>query len=106
LARRALFGHPGEVQRTTFLGLRRHGTSDEYPLTEAEIALLNDAFEGRLVRQNPKFVFFELLAIHGSRNARFWSLMRSLDRATVRIAPFVRRWSFLQDVWVQKPLRG
>jgi SAM-dependent methyltransferase len=106
LVRRTLFGRPGEVQRTSFLGLRRQGTTDEYPLTEAEIAALDEAFDGRLVRLYPRFVFFELLAIHGWRNARFWSLMRQLDRALARVAPFLRPWSFLQDVWAQKPARG
>jgi SAM-dependent methyltransferase len=64
-ARRTMFGRPGEVQRTRFLGLRRAGTTDEYPLTEAEIATLDIAFRGTLVRLYPNFVFFELLAIHG-----------------------------------------
>lgn len=105
-ARRAMFGRPGEVQRSRFLGLRRYGTTDEYPLTEAEIATLNDTFAGTLVRLYPKFCFFELLAMFGWRNPRFWSWMQRLDRATVRVAPFVRPWSFLQDVWAQKPSRG
>ena len=104
-ARRALFGRPGEVQRTRFLGLRRNGTPDEYPLTEDEIATLDGAFEGELVRLYPNFAFFELLAMFGWRNPGFWSWMQKLDRMTVRVAPFVRPWSFLQDVWAQKPLR-
>ena len=105
LARRTLFGRPGELQRSSFLGLRRHGTPDEYPLTEAEIATLDAAFEGRLERLFPKFLFFELLATHGWQNARFRSLMQKLDHMTARVVPFVRPWSFLQDVWAQKPAR-
>jgi SAM-dependent methyltransferase len=96
--RRALFGSPGEVQRSRALGFRRHGTSDEYPLTDDELRQLAVTFDGELRIRVPHFMFFELLAIHGWRHARVLRLLQAFDRGVARALPAVARYSFLQDV--------
>jgi SAM-dependent methyltransferase len=101
--RRTLFGAPGEVQRSRALLFRRHGTSDEYPLTDAELDVLRDVFSGGLALRFPRFVFFELLAIHGWRNDRFLRALRGVDGVIGRLVPPVNRYSFLQDVVLRRP---
>jgi SAM-dependent methyltransferase len=101
--RRALFGSPGEVQRSRAFGFQRHGTSDEYPLTDDELALLANAFKGSLSVRFPRFVFFELLAIHGWRNAAFMRAMQGVDGAIGRLIPPLNRYRFLQDVVLTRP---
>lgn len=103
-ARRLMFGSPGQRQRHRFLFFTRAGTSDEYPLTDAEIATAAAAFGGRYRLTFPGFCFFQLIADHGWRSDRFQRLMRALDRGTVRAFPGLLRYSFLQEVWFQKPV--
>jgi SAM-dependent methyltransferase len=97
-ARRLLFGTPGDVQRSRRLFFRRYGTADEYPLTDDELAVLAAIFDGELRVRIPRFVFFELLALHGWRQQTFQHLMRQLDSRTARLLPPVARYSFVQDV--------
>jgi SAM-dependent methyltransferase len=101
-ARRLFFGEPGEVQRRRFLFFRRHGTDDEYPLTDAEIEAVAAPFGGEYRLTFPRFVFFELLAIHGWRNDGFYRLMQRLDRALLRGLPQLAPYSFVQEVWLEK----
>jgi SAM-dependent methyltransferase len=98
VARRTLFGSPGEVQRSRAFGFVRHGTADEYPLTDDELRELAAVFDGELRIRAPSFVFFELLAIHGWRSERVLRLMRALDRGLATWVPAIRRYGFLQDV--------
>lgn len=100
--RRVAFGRPGETQRSRFLVFRRHGSSDEYPLTDAEIEELAGPFGGRFTLRVPRFVFFELLAIHGLRHPRFFRWMQKLDAAVLRLLPGLARFSFLQDVELRR----
>lgn len=103
--RRLAFGRPGGVQRKTFLFFRRDGTSDEYPLTEGEVQELARVFPGGLQVSHDRFVFFELLAIHGWRAEGFRMLTRKLDALAGRIVPALKSYSFYQHVRLEKPLR-
>lgn len=100
--RRMAFGSPGELQRSRFLFLRRHGSSDEYPLTETEVENVSAPFGGRHTLHFPRFVFFELLSIHGWRNPGFLRLMQWMDNTLVRWFPGVVRFSFLMDIELRK----
>lgn len=101
-ARRTMFGNPGGFQKRRFLFFGRHGTSDEYPLTEEEVAVLERIFDGHITRLYPNFVFFRMLAIHGWSNPTFTRVMRALDNFTSRLIPSVRKYSFAQNIWLQK----
>jgi SAM-dependent methyltransferase len=102
LARRALFGSPGQRQRKRFLFLTRAGTTDEYPLTDAEIEAAAAPFGGKYRVTNPEFWFFQLLARHGWNNPRFHRAMVALDNAVARVFPRLARYSFVQQVWFEK----
>ncbi len=101
--RRLAFGNPGEVQRERFLFFRRYGSPDEYPLTVEELRELAQAFPGRLTLSHDRFVFFELLAIHGWHAPRFRKLMQGLDALAVRVAPGLLPYSFEQYVRLERP---
>jgi SAM-dependent methyltransferase len=105
-SRRALFGAPGQVQRSRALFFKRHGTSDEYPLTDDELAVLDGIFGGEVRVRIPRFVFFELLAVHGWRDARFLRLMQRIDRNVARLFPALARYSFMQDVVLTRRTHG
>jgi SAM-dependent methyltransferase len=102
VARRLLFGRPGERQRRRFLFFTRAGTADEYPLTDGEIAAAAAPFGGAYRLTFSRFWFFQMLAYHGWRNGRFHRLMSGLDRFTVRLFPGLARYSFVQEVWLEK----
>lgn len=101
--RRLMFGTPGQRQRHRFLFFTRAGTSDEYPLRDEEIEAVAQAFGGEYRLTFPEFCFFQMLAYHAWRNDRFRRVMRALDRLTARVFPSARRYSFLQEVWLEKP---
>lgn len=101
--RRRAFGEPGGYQKQRFLFFKRHGTSDEYPLTQAELAVLSRVFAGSMEVMNERFVFFELLSIHGWRNPVFLRWTQRLDRLSVRVFPRLLPYSFLQEVLLRKP---
>ena len=103
LARRVIFGPRGRARRSSRLGFTRHGTADEYPITEADVRALDRACHGNLVRLYPRFQFFGLLSIHGWRNPRFAAALSAIDAAIGRSAPFLRPYGFLQDLCVRKP---
>jgi SAM-dependent methyltransferase len=105
-ARRTLFGAPGEVQRRRAWLFKRYGTDDEYPLTDDELRVLQRAFGGGLRVRIPRFVFFEMLALHGWRNDLFLRAMQAADRLAVRLRPGIARYSFLQDVVLRKDAVG
>lgn len=105
--RRAGFGSPGDdEQRKQFLGFKRNGTTDEYPLTDQEIGILSEIFDGNVKILPGGYAFFRLLAIHVWNNRVFNDLMVLLDNATVRLFPSVWRYSFWQWIWLQKPGLG
>ena len=101
--RRALFGGPGGYQRQKFLFLKRTGTTDEYPLTEEEVAQLSEIFDGHIRRMYPRFYFFYLLFFVGWRNERFGRLLRNLDTAIGNLFPFLKPYSFVQNLLLEKP---
>jgi SAM-dependent methyltransferase len=101
--RRLLFGSPGGYQKQKFLFLKRTGTTDEYPLTEKEVAQLSDIFGGHIERYYPRFYFFYLLYFVGWRNERFGKFLWGLDTIIGDLFPFLKRYSFVQDLLLQKP---
>jgi len=101
--RRLLFGSPGGYQRQKFWFIKRTGTTDEYPLTEEEVAQLSDIFGGHIKRYYPRFYFFYLLYFVGWRNERFGKLLWDFDTAIGDLFPFLKRYSFVQDLLLQKP---
>lgn len=102
VVRRALFGSPGEHQRSRFLFFTRAGTADEYPLTDDEIEAAAAPFGGEYRVTIPEFHFFRMLALHAWRNPRFGRAMAALDDAIVRAFPRLARYSFMQEVWFEK----
>lgn len=101
--RRLAFGKPGGYQRQRFLFFRRNGTTDEYPLTEEEVRTLRDIFHGNLQRYNQTFEFFYLLNAMIFKKRSVGRKLRAFDRFVVRVLPFLRRYSFQQELWMQKP---
>ena len=102
LARRAMFGSPGQRQRTRWLWFRRTGTSDEYPLTEQEVAVLDEIFGGRLERVYEDFMFVRLFSLFGWNRPAVSSVTEAVDALTVRICFWLMRYSFAQGVRVTK----
>lgn len=102
LIRRTLFGKPGGYQRQNLLFLRRNGTTDEYPLTEEEVRTLTNIFEGDLKRYYHRFEFFYLLNAMIFKNKAIGRRLKSLDRFTAKFFPFVRKYSFSQEIWMRK----
>jgi SAM-dependent methyltransferase len=104
--RRGMFGRPGAYQGRDFLFFHRRGTTDEYPLTEAEVATLARAFDGHLRRVYTQFYFFRLLAYLTEPGYKpFSNLMRWLDNWIYRHWPWMGRYGFVQWVVMQKPAR-
>jgi len=102
LVRRTLFGSPGGYQRQNLLFFRRNGTTDEYPLTEGEVRTLTEIFDGNLKRYYHRFEFFYLLNAMIFKSKGIGRKLKSLDRLTAKIFPFVRKYSFSQEIWMQK----
>jgi SAM-dependent methyltransferase len=89
-ARRSLCGR---------FGIPKWSTPDEYPLRGRELALLSAPFAlSRL--EHPRFDWFFLLdaKLFGFRNLRASRILSFLDRATVRVAPFMRKLAYYQVV--------
>lgn len=101
--RRALFGKPGEVQKSKFLFFKRGGTSDEYPLMDEEIAEFEKVFGKENVRLFfPSFLFFQCLYAFGLKRPIVERVTAFCDNLIARLVPGVRKFSFLQTVWIQK----
>lgn len=101
--RRRAFGLPGGYQRQRFLFFKRIGTTDEYPLTDEEIASLARIFKGHVRVLHHEFSFFSLLSFFVWRNRVFARITSALDNLTVRLFPSVMKYSFSQIIWLQKP---
>lgn len=104
LARRLVFGTPGENQRQRFLFFQRHGTPDEYPLTDAEIAEFEKVFPDHVKLVFDEFVFFQLLYAFVLRREWFKRLTLALDNLTVKFFPGLMKYSYDQHVWMMKAL--
>jgi ubiquinone/menaquinone biosynthesis C-methylase UbiE len=100
--RRIMFGSPGGYQRQRFLFFKRHGTTDEYPLTEEEVKVLSDIFSGNLKRIYTHFTFFQLLSIFGWQNRILKKLLKNIDNFTAKLFPSVVHYSFVQGICLQK----
>jgi SAM-dependent methyltransferase len=100
--RRTLFGRPGGYQRASVFFFKRHGTHDEYPLTENELDTLRDIFSAIRIL-NEEFLCFGLLARHVWQNASFRRAMGSLDRFLAWVFPPIMKYSYVQSIWLQKP---
>ncbi len=103
--RRKAFGIPGGHQKQKFLFFKRHGTTDEYPLTEEEVDILSEIFDGNIKILHDKFVFFRLLYTFGWQNRTFGNFMTALDNFFVKIFPSILKYSFSQQVWLRKPIK-
>jgi SAM-dependent methyltransferase len=103
ILRRQLFGEPGGYQKQRFLFIERTGTTDEYPLTDKEVETLAETFDGNIGVYNESFRFFILFNRLIFRNPRLGQLLRSLDTATGRAFPFLRKYSFEQQLLLMKP---
>ena len=103
VARRLVFGTPGKNQRQRFLFFTRHGTADEYPLTDAEVAEFDTAFSGNVQLVFDEFVFFQLLHAFCLRREWFRSLTLRLDELVVALFPGLMKYSYDRHVWMQKP---
>lgn len=102
--RRRTFGVPGGHQKRRFLIFQRIGSTDEYPLTTAELETLRRAFPGNIMVKHNEFVFLELIGRHGWRsNKPLRRFLASLDRLMARVFPGVKKYSFHQTIWLQKP---
>jgi len=96
--RQKLFGTHGTRQRQRFLFLRRTGTEDEYPLTEGEVALLAGLFDGHMQRFFPRFDFFYLLYLGSGRKPWLGPLCSGLDTALGTLFPFLKPYSYFQEL--------
>jgi SAM-dependent methyltransferase len=101
-ARRIMFGRPGGHQKQQFFIFKRAGTTDEYPLTEEEVRILSGIFGGHMKRIYSHFIFIQLLSIFGWRNEVFRKTLKGIDSLTAKLCPAVMRYSFLQEIWLQK----
>lgn len=85
-------------------GMPRRGTTFEHPLSRQEIAILQDAFEGRLRMHAGPFVFFSHVAL--VTGLRKWKLFKettnAIDRIIDRALPFLRKWSYHQILVLAK----
>jgi len=104
--RRMIFGKPGGYQKKRFLFFRRTGTEDEYPITEEELQTLSRIFKNNLRLYFPEFYFFQLFYFIGIRKPIVEKITRSMDKLTVFIFPFLRKYSFFQKIWMKKPFPG
>lgn len=104
--RRLLFGKPGGHQRRQFFFIKRTGTSDEYPLTVDEIKELSRIFNGNVRVIYDDFFFFALLNRLVFRNPNIGKLLRSLDSNIGKILPFMKRYSFHQQILLTKGYEG
>ncbi|NTW49992.1 MAG: class I SAM-dependent methyltransferase [Chlorobiales bacterium] len=100
--RRMFFGKPGGYQKQKFLFFKRTGTTDEYPLTEEEVSTLRDIFKGNLVLYNEQFYFFALLNFLVFKSAKLAKFFTGVDNLTVGLFPFLRKYSFTQEVFMKK----
>lgn len=103
ILRRQLFGEPGGYQKQRFLFFERTGTTDEYPLTDKEVETLAKTFDGNIRVYSEKFRFFILFNRLIFRNPRLGQLLRSLDTAIGEAFPFLKKYSFEQQLLLVKP---
>jgi hypothetical protein len=87
------------------MGIPKHSDGIEYPLTNQEIQRLDRIFEGHCRRRFVDFVFFHLIDgyLFRGRSAAMSRLMQTLDRATFRFLPGVRKYSYYQVLVMQRP---
>ena len=102
--RRKAFGTPGGYQKQKFLFFKRHGTTDEYPLTEEEVDILSEIFDGNIKILHERFNFFSLLSSFGWQNRTFRKLVIMLDDFLATILPPIMKYSFYQQVLLHKPI--
>ena len=96
--RKLFFGKPGGYQKSKFWIFKRFGTSHEYPLTESEVDILAEYFDGNIKRSNEYFIFFQLLDYLVFRNDRMGRLLWWIDQVIGRVLPFFKKYSFSQEI--------
>jgi SAM-dependent methyltransferase len=103
--RRRLFGGPGDLSRQRWWFVRRTGSPDEYPLTEAEFQVFSAAFHGCAEVVHDRFLFFYLLNFLVFRNRRMGGWLRRLDSLVGRRFPSLMRYSFSAVIIGRKAAR-
>lgn len=104
--RKSFFGKPGEFQKQKFFIFKRGGSIDEYPLTDKEIENFRNIFG----KQNVKilfqdFVFYQCLYRFGPKIRIVKTITEFLDICLINIFPFLKKYSFLQNVWMEKKIQ-
>lgn len=102
--RRLLFGKPGDYQKQHCLFFKRTGTTDEYPLTEESVNTLSKIFKGNIQRYNERFCFFYLLNHLLFRNLTVGKILANFDSLIAKLLPFIRKYSFTQELLLRKPV--
>jgi len=91
-------GRDGHWKR--FLVFQRRGTQDERMLSSADLEILSRQFSGRIRVSVDHFMFFQK-ASHVMRN-RLLSATALADQLVSLFFPFLKQYSYEQDVWLQK----
>ena len=84
------------------LGMQRYGSDDEAPLGDAEIEAFCRASGMTVHVHMPQLCLTVLLARHWLRQAWAMRFFLFVDRVLERLAPPLRRWSFLQVLEFKK----
>jgi SAM-dependent methyltransferase len=83
-----------------YLLFQRRGTQDERMLSSADLEILSQQFSGRIRVSVDHFMFFQK-ASHVMKN-RLLGITQLADRLAGSFLPFLKQYSYEQDVWLQK----
>jgi SAM-dependent methyltransferase len=84
-----------------YLLAQRRGTQDERMLSAADLEILSRQFSGNIRLTVDHFMFFQK-ASHVMGN-RLLEMTEMADRIVSICFPFLKQFSYEQDVWLQKP---
>ncbi len=96
---RTLSGTDESGRFKRYLVIRRRGTVDERMLSSRDIRLLEGVF-GTVRQTTTEYLFFQKLS--HVMNGRFLWFTQLLDQLFVRVFPFLRFYSYEQNLWMQK----
>lgn len=85
-----------------YLFFQRRGTQDERMLSPADLEILSRQFSGRIRVSVSHFTFFQK-ASHVMRN-HLLSVTTLADQCVSSLFPFLKQYSYEQDVWLQKSI--
>jgi len=98
---RALSGLGPDGKWRKYLFFQRRGTPDERMLTPTDLEILSQQFSGKMCVSVDHFTFFQK-ASHVMRN-RLLNVTTLADHLVSLFFPFLKQYSYEQDVWLQKP---